>query len=345
MIKSDLAHQYSCLATRLPGLALCACIAVSAAAFEHAVRLFTGKSWIEALVLAILIGAVLRTLWQPTPLFAVGVGFAAKEVLEGAVMIMGASMSYHAIASSGIRLLSGIAVLVALAVVGGFLLARALGLGPRMALLVACGNAICGNSAIAAIAPVIGAESDDTVTAIAFTAVMGVAVILGVPLLAAGLHLEPRAGGAFAGMVVYAVPQVLAAAAPMGPMAVQMGTLVKLLRVLMLGPVVARLSLLLRRGGIAARRDRTISLVPGFILAFLALALLRTLGLLPQVAIHLAHQLADNLSVLAMAGLGLSVDLRQLRRAGPRVALAVTLSLAMLGLLAVAVVRFAVQAA
>ena len=109
--------------------------------------------------------------------------------------------------------------------------------------------------------------------------------------------------------------------------------------------MVACLSLLLRRGGIAARRDRTISLVPGFILAFLALALLRTLGLLPQVAIHLAHQLADNLSVLAMAGLGLSVDLRQLRRAGPRVALAVTLSLAMLGLLAVAVVRFAVQAA
>src|SRR3546814_8154148 len=103
-------------------------------------------------------------------------------------------------------------------------------------MLIACGNAICGNSAIAAVAPVIDAESDDVAAAIGFTAVLGVVVVLAMPGLAALAGFEGAKAGALAGLTVYAVPQVLAAAAPMGPAAVQMGTLVKLTRVLTLGP-------------------------------------------------------------------------------------------------------------
>ena len=126
-------------------------------------------------------------------------------------------------------------------------LGRLLGLPHRMATLVACGNSICGNSAIAAVAPVIGADGDDVAAAIAFTAVLGVAAVLGLPLLGGELGMGVLSFGAFAGLTVYAVPQVLAAAAPMGVVAVQFGTLVKLVRVLMLGPVCFVLSILTRR--------------------------------------------------------------------------------------------------
>lgn len=81
-----------------------------------------------------------------------------------------------------------------------------------MAMLVACGNAICGNSAIAAVAPVINAESDDIATSIAFTAVLGIVVVIALPVAAHHLHLSPYAGGALAGLTVYAVPQVVAMA-------------------------------------------------------------------------------------------------------------------------------------
>ncbi len=107
-----------------------------------------------------------------------------------------------------------------------------------MAVLVACGNSICGNSAIAAVAPVIGADGEDVAASIAFTAVLGVVVVLSLPLACPLLHLSGLQYGALAGLTVYAVPQVLAAAAPLGAVAVQIGTLVKLVRVLMLGPVV-----------------------------------------------------------------------------------------------------------
>src|SRR5690606_37559890 len=100
--------------------------------------------------------------------------------------------------------------------------------------LVACGNSICGNSAIAAVAPVIGATSRDVAASIAFTAVLGIGMVLSLPLLVPLLDLSETQFGVLAGLTVYAVPQVLAATTPVGALSVQLGTLVKLVRVLML---------------------------------------------------------------------------------------------------------------
>ena len=88
---------------------------------------------------------------------------------------------------------------------------RLLGLPLRMSILVACGNSICGNSAIAAVAPIIDADGDDVASSIAFTAVLGVVVVLGLPLLVPLLKMSLTQYGVLAGLTVYAVPQVLAA--------------------------------------------------------------------------------------------------------------------------------------
>ena len=86
---------------------------------------------------------------------------------------------------------------------------RAMGLPHKLAVLVACGNAICGNSAIAAVAPVIHAEKEHVASAIAFTAILGVAVVIGLPFLITPLGLSHYQYGVLAGLTVYAVPQVL----------------------------------------------------------------------------------------------------------------------------------------
>ncbi|WP_374453019.1 YeiH family protein [Phenylobacterium sp.] len=247
-----------------------------------------------------------------------------------AVALLGVGVSADALAAVGPAMLAGIALVVALSVAGGYAIARAFGLPRRMAVLIAAGNSICGNSAIAAVAPVIGAEPDDVASAIAFTAVLGVGVVLAVPALAAWLGLAPLAAGAFAGLTVYAVPQVLAAAAPAGAAAVQVGALVKLTRVVALGPVCLALGLLSRRRAHADLRR----LVPWFVVAFLALAALRAAGVLPPAAVHAAGQISTWLTIAAMAALGLGTDVRALLAAGPRVVAAASLSLLLLGLLA-----------
>lgn len=328
----------------LPGVLLCVAITVAASLVETVEADILGRAWLESLVLAILIGTALRTAWTPGKRWQAGIKFCAKTLLEVAVFLLGASISLQTILAVGGELVVGIAVVVAVAIVASYTLGRAFGLPRRMAILVACGNSICGNSAIAAVAPVIGADSRDIASSIAFTAVLGVIVVLLLPLAVPLLHLSGMQYGVLAGLTVYAVPQVLAATAPIGALSVQIGTLVKLVRVLMLGPVVVGLSLVSGRfhddpSRAAPVRPAMHKLVPWFILGFLALAGLRSAGMMPLVTLRPIGWVAGWLTVLSMAALGLGVDIRVVARAGARVTLTVTASLLLLGAISYGLIR------
>lgn len=321
----------------LPGLLLCGAIGLVATGLAWAEVLLAGRAWIDALVIAILIGTLVRSLWTPPTLWQPGIDFSAKLLLEVAVVLLGASLSAQAISAAGPALLGGIALVVTLSLVATFAIGRLAGLPSKMALLVASGNSICGNSAIAAVAPVIGARPADVASAIAFTAVLGVGVVLLLPFAAALLGLGAAGYGVVAGMTVYAVPQVLAATAPAGALAVQVGTLVKLVRVLMLGPLVVALSIAGgRRSG--ARLPPLHRLVPSFVVGFVAMAAARSLGLIPDLLLGPIGLAAGIFTLLAMAALGLGVDIRTVAAAGARVSAVVTASLLLLAAMALGLV-------
>nr|WP_253201359.1 putative sulfate exporter family transporter [Sphingomonas quercus] len=329
----------------VPGVGLCLAIAAAAVAVEAVERVLTGKAWLEGLVLAILIGVAVRSLWTPGRRWQPGIAFSGKYLLEVAVVLLGASVSTATILAVRPALLLGIVGVVGAAIPLAFGIGRMFGLPTRLALLVACGNAICGNSAIAAVAPVIGADGDDVAASIAFTAVLGIIVVLLLPLLGAAFGMNAIAAGTLAGLTVYAVPQVIAAVSPLGVVAVQIGTLVKLVRVLMLGPICLILSLIaphLAPAGDArgeGRRADLAHLLPWFIIGFLALLGCRSLGLVPQAAIGPIREAATVLTIVSMAALGIGVDLGALARSGARVTMTVVLSLIVLGLLSLALIR------
>jgi uncharacterized integral membrane protein (TIGR00698 family) len=329
----------------LPGIAVCIAITVAAMLLQLVEVHFAGQPYLEALVLAILLGVAVRTAWKPAPLWTAGIGFCAKFVLEVAIVMLGASVSFTTIVALGPALIFGIGAIVSVAIGLSFMICRAFGLPQRMAILVACGNSICGNSAIAAVAPVIGADGDDIASSISFTAVLGVIVVLTLPLLVPVLSLSLTQYGVLAGLTVYAVPQVLAATLPIGALSNQVGTVIKLVRVLMLGPVVLAISLLaggLRPAHNKSNRARPAlhELVPWFIVGFLLLMLARSLGLFPQALVRHVTRTAAVLTTVAMAALGLGVDIRVVARTGVRVTLAVTASLVVLGLMSYALIRF-----
>lgn len=316
-----------------PGVALCTVTAGAAVLGAAAEARAFGHSWLEPLVLAILAGAGIRCLWAPPPRFLPGIDISAKLLLEIAVALLGASVSAQALRGAGPALLLAVVATVLAALAAGYAICRVLGLRHRLALLIACGNAICGNSAIAAVAPVIGAAAEDVAASIAFTALLGVAVVLALPVASACLGLTAAGSGIFAGLTVYAVPQVLAAAAPMGGAALHIGTLVKLMRVLMLGPVMLGVSVLAGRGaapGGAPPRMRLHRIFPWFIAVFLSLMLLRSGGFLPAPLRAACGQVATALTVISMAALGLQVDAAAIRGVGPRAVAAVIASLAAL---------------
>ena len=295
-----------------------------------------GEAFLEAIVLAILLGVGIRAVWHPGPVWQDGIHFSAHRLLEVAVVLLGASVSARTVMALGPALLLGIVAVVAVAIFCSYGISRVFGLQRKMAILVACGNSICGNSAIAAVAPVIGADGDDVAASIAFTAVLGVITVLLLPLLVPILKLSLTQYGVLAGLTVYAVPQVLAATLPIGALSNQVGTVVKLVRVLMLGPVVLSLSLLLRRSG---AKPKFYELVPWFIIGFLVVLGARSAGLIPAALLLPVKNIAAWLTTISMAALGLGVDVRVVARAGIRVTAAVTVSLLVLAAIAYGLIK------
>jgi len=338
------------LAHLLPGIGLC--ILVTAVAYLlQAIEIdLVGRPWLEALVFAILLGVAIRSVWTSSSVWRAGIEFSAKTLLEIAVVLLGASVSVSAVLAIGPGLIVGIAIVVVMAIATSYGISRALGLPQRMAILVACGNSICGNSAIAAVAPVIGADGEDVASSIAFTAVLGVIVVLVLPLLVPLLQMSLTQYGVMAG----AVPQVLAATLPIGALSNQVGTVVKLVRVLMLGPVVLLMSVLASK-----LRDETDEpapevtagdrpkpgrpalhrLVPWFIVGFLLIAGVRTAGVIPIPVLQPTAIVANLLTTVSMAALGLGVDIRVVAKAGMRVTGAVTLSLIVLGFISLGLIH------
>jgi uncharacterized integral membrane protein (TIGR00698 family) len=328
----------------LPGFLLCVAITLVATLLQAIEVRLVGQPYLEALVLAILIGVAIRSIWTPDLRWFPGIVFSAKFVLEFAIVLLGASVSITMIAALGPLLILGIASIVAVAIGASFLLCRAFGLPQRMSILIACGNSICGNSAIAAVAPVIGADADDIASSISFTAVLGVVVVLGLPFLVPILDLSLTQYGVLAGLTVYAVPQVLAATLPIGALSNQVGTVIKLVRVLMLGPVVLGFSLFASHvkpahDRLHRSRPRLNELVPWFIIGFLIVLAIRSAGFIPQSVLPAITSFAAFLTTIAMAALGLGVDVRAVARTGARVTLAVTASLIVLGLMSYGLIR------
>jgi uncharacterized integral membrane protein (TIGR00698 family) len=323
-----------------PGLALVLAVSVAAWFAELALTAVVGHATLEAIVLAILIGAVVRAFWTPPSRFAPGIALAAGLLLEISIVLLGFGADLQQFVKAGLPLVASIVGVVAAAIVTGVVIGRSLGLSPVHALLVACGNAICGNSAIAALAPVLGARKDEVASAIAYTAVLGVVVILGLPLLAPLFGLNDYQYGIMAGLTVYAVPQVIAAAYPVSVLAGQTATLVKLVRVLMLGPLVILFSLRRRRGEVSIKKASIGELLPWFVVGFMIAGTLRSVGAVSVPLADSARDAARALTVLAMAALGLNVDIGAIRKVGPKVALTVTGSLVVMVTIALAIVRW-----
>lgn len=322
--------------TLLPGLALAAGLTLAAWGLQAAEVALFGNAVVEALVLALLLGMIVRTAWTPPTRFDAGIDFGAKQVLETAIVLLGASVNLPLLLRAGAPLVVAIVAVVVGGLAAGYAIGRVLGLNPRLATLIACGNAICGNSAIAAVAPVIGADQEDVASSIAFTAVLGVIVVLLLPLLIPLLGLDEYQYGALAGMTVYAVPQVIAATFPVGRLAGEVGTLVKLVRVLLMGPVI--LFFTFRAHKVGTQKLSAATVVPWFIAGFLLLAAARSFGLIPAEVTGPVREVSRWMTVLAMAALGLGVDVRILGRVGPRVIAAVTASLLVLITLSAALI-------
>ncbi len=193
-------------------------------------------------------------------------------------------------------------------------------------LLIAAGFSICGAAAVAGMEGVLTKRKDEeAATAVALVVVFGTLMIAIMPTLNALLGLDPRTAGIWTGGSTHEVAQVVAAAGIIGAAALEVAIVVKLARVLMLAPVLGVVSWRQRSEAAGEGRTRP-PLVPLFVAAFLAMVVVRSLGIVPDGVLSVAKLFQAWLLAAAMFALGTSVHRSVLRRTGGRPVVLATLA-------------------
>jgi uncharacterized integral membrane protein (TIGR00698 family) len=190
------------------------------------------------------------------------------------------------------------------------LLTRLLKLPGKLGVLLGVGTAICGGTAIVATAPVIEAEEKDVVFSVATVTLLGLIAMFTLPVIGHLMDLSSKAFGIWAGLAIHQTPQVIAAGFSYSPEAGGTATIVKLARVCLLAPVVFIIGVVyarqkLKETGVSERkRINYFHLFPMFVIGFLAVALVNTVGLLPKLTLHIAD---GSLLRAGVAGAGIQI--------------------------------------
>ncbi|NUU32599.1 putative sulfate exporter family transporter [Arthrobacter sp. C9C5] len=320
----------------LPGLLACAAAVITALAVHLALPA------LPAMTVAVVLGLLAANLPGVSDWSAgsgrPGLDFAGKHLMRSGIVVLGLKVSVVDVLGLGWPSLLLITGVVLAAFAGTYGIGRLFRLPPPVSLLIATGFAICGASAIGAMAAVRRIRQADTVLPIALVTLCGTLAIGVLPLLIGPLGLGPEAFGAWAGASVHDVGQVVATAQTAGASALAVAVIVKLTRVLLLAPMVAAAGIHHRIG--SDDGGKLPPVVPLFVVGFIAMAALRSTGWLSPAVLGTAAVLQDVLLGMALFGLGSAVRVRHLLRTGTRAllaALASWLLIAALGLAAAVV--------
>ncbi|MFD3259190.1 YeiH family protein [Paenibacillus lentus] len=272
------------------------------------------------LVIAIMLGLIWRAAIGVPEHIVGGISFSSKKLLRLGIIMLGMRLNLQSIIQAGPKVLAMAVIHIAftIAVVAG--LAKWFKIPGKLGVLTACGTAICGAAAVVAIAPQVEAKDEETAIGAAVVAILGTGFTLVYSLLYPVFGLSAHSYGIFAGATLHEIAHVIAAAAPAGSQAEDIAIVVKLARVAMLVPVSLLLGMWMnrkKRTGPRISRKRSIQ-IPWFILGFLLMSGVNTLGIIPERATGMIVAAAYLLIAVAMAGLGLGVDLAVFRRLGIR---------------------------
>lgn len=259
-----------------------------------------------------------------------GLSTAGKRLMRLGIVLLGLKLSLDDVLGLGWATVAMVLTVVAATFAGTLWLGRRLGLPGDQPLLVATGYSICGASAIGAVSQAAGSEEEDVASSVALVTLCGTLAIAVLPLLQHPLGLGELEFGRWVGASVHDVGQVVATAQTGGPGALREAVLVKLMRVVLLAPLVAGVAVVARRNLRSARRAGAEGaaksgsrppIVPLFVAGFLAMIVLRTTGVLPERALTLAGDAQELLLAAALFGLGSAVHLPTMAKTGGRIAL------------------------
>lgn len=297
----------------ISGLIVCIIIGILAKLMSVVFPLIGGTS------LAIIIGIIAGNTFAKDKKYLPGVKFSEKTILSGAIMLLGATLHLSAITSLGLKGVIFILLEISFVIGINLVIGKLLGFSKNFSLLMGAGNAVCGSSAIAATAPVLGAKEDEIGIPIAVINLIGTIFMFILPFVAFNiLGYTPMESGGLIGGGLQSVGQVVAGSNFLGEEAAKFSILFKMIRISMLGGVVLVFSLISNKNSSNINTRKNKLPVPPFIIGFFLLSILVTLGYINDPVKDTLGFLSKNLLLVAMAGIGMRVKFKELLSEGPK---------------------------
>jgi len=298
------------------GIAVSLCVAVVAYLLGNNFPLIGGA------VFGILAGIVIGTIAPRQSALSDGINFTSKTILQWAVIILGSGLSLRQVYATGVASVIIILVTISAAFAAVFVAGRLLKVEFNLKSLIGVGTAICGGSAIAAVAPIIEAEDQEIAYAISTVFLFNVVAVFIFPALGHALGLTQMGFGLFAGTAINDTSSVVAAGYTFGNAAGDYATIVKLTRTIMIVPVaLGFVALMILRKKRESRGRRTarflpMKMFPWFILGFLLMSALNTSGVLDKATVAFLKDAGKFLIIMALSAIGLKTDLRKMLATG-----------------------------
>ncbi|MFR4176626.1 MAG: YeiH family protein [Lactococcus raffinolactis] len=295
----------------LPGLGL----SVSVAVLAKIVAIFLPD--LGGATLAILFGIVLGNTFFKQEVLAVGTKFSESVLLEYSVVLLGFTVTFQTISHLGLNGLGYIIAMMATVIISTILIGKRLGFSDNMSTMMAGGNAVCGSSAIGAIAPSIGAKDDEKGQVITLVNLLGTVMMLTLPFLGTMLYgKDLLANSALLGGTLQSVGQVVAGASLINPETVSYAMLFKITRIIFLVIVVFVFQQRDKKQGTAQVQHLKKVSVPWYVIAFLSVCILNSCVKLPQFFNDGAHQIGTWFETIALAAIGLRLDFKKFMKEG-----------------------------
>lgn len=299
------------LISKLPGIILAGLIAIPAWLIGSAVPV------IGSPVLGILFGMLLA-FWKRPAFLDDGVKFTSKKLLQYSIILLGFGMNLYSVFKAGAQTLTLMAFTLTAAFLTAWLVGKWLKLDGNTKTLIGVGTAICGGSAIAATAPVIGADDEEIAHAISTIFLFNVIAAFLFPVLGHLFGMNSQSFGIWAGTAINDTSSVVAAGYTFSSDAGDLAVIVKLTRTLMIIPVTLVLALYTSRKK-TGKGTQTFSIgkiFPWFVLGFLAASVIRTFVPAPAVVFTDLSQAGKFVIVMAMAAIGLNTNVVKLVKSG-----------------------------
>ena len=293
------------------------------------------------LVLAILLGMLWSGLFKVPARAEAGIQFTSKRILRVGIILLGMRLNFIDLINAGPKIftLSVIDILFALFIV--YALARWMGVDKKLGILTASGTAICGAAAIAAIAPQVKAKDQEIAISVTIVAILGTFFTLIYTFLFPYLGLSDLNYGVFSGATLHEIAHVMAAAVPGGNSAIDEAIIVKLSRVALLVPIAMGIYYLFNKTKASGEENQGPTIpVPWFIVGFLLASGVNTLQVIPQPLTQFIITVAYLLIAMAMAALGLGINITLFKKIGYKPFIAAFIGSILLSILGYVLVQY-----